>query len=147
VVASLGFDAWQSPTLRNENGSLEKNESRDLRGVERFPLTLPVYISWPTRGRATSHGLDMTKDISSLGMFVSSHTIPRAGTAIRFEFRLGFDDFPFEMIVAGVGRVVRSTQDSTHPESEGFAILNQSIHVWDPKDESRPDMDAADPMD
>ena len=73
-----------------------------------------------------------------------SRTIPPEGAEVSFTIHLSLDEFPTEMSVAGVGRVVRVGQKSMRAGVEGFAIANQFFQVQETKEESRHGMKAVD---
>jgi PilZ domain len=102
---------------------------RELRAVQRFEIELPVVlISRSGKDVRTSEAL--TRDISTRGMFVLSHSAFAEGEIVEFEIDLAWDEMTPLVLVKGDGRVVRIEKDSASQQS-GFAVQNLWFKLHD----------------
>jgi hypothetical protein len=95
----------------------------------RFPLELPVSVSWQIHGQPECQGEGVTRNISSRGMFVLAHRSPTLGTPVHFEVSLVPGRGSAAIGLEGQGTVVRLEPPASSSGMPGFAVVNHWLEV------------------
>jgi PilZ domain len=105
---------------------------RELRAVQRYSVSLPVYVTWRAQGASSPSLNALTRDISTRGMFVVADAEPAAGDLLEFEIDMALDRETPLVVVRGAGRVVRAERSSER--AAGFAVHNLWFQLREPEE-------------
>jgi len=95
----------------------------------RFPVELPVSVSWQVHGQPQCRGEGVTRNISSRGMFVLARRSPTLGTPVHFEVSLVPGRGSAAIEIEGQGTVVRLEPRASPSGMTGFAVVNLWLKV------------------
>ena len=106
----------------------------ERRTALRYPLRLPVVFSWQDEaGRV--HGCDgYCRDLGSRGIYVQAELVPPLGVSVEMNVFLPRPEHsarPSE--IHAIGRVVRSERPVPNSERCGFAAMNHTTRLREPR--------------
>lgn len=100
----------------------------ELRKDRRFRITLPVRFAWQMQGKPTRRGRGISRDISTRGVFLTTHTPPPLGALVQLEIEVRNTSTTCLAHLEGEGAVVRVEQPI--PGRTNSASFAAAVHFY-----------------